>query len=37
MTKGVLESSKSKCCKACHDNKVDKTLATNLTRLVKDI
>ncbi len=37
MTKGVLESSKTKCCKACHDNKVDKTLAPKLSRLVKEL
>ena len=37
MTKGVLESSKSKCCKACQDNKIDKALAPNLNRLVKEL
>jgi hypothetical protein len=37
MTKGVLESSKSKCCKVCQDNKIDKVLAPNLNRLVKEL
>ena len=37
MTKGVLESSKSKCCKVCQDNKIDKALAPNLNRLVKEL
>ena len=36
-TKGVLESSKSKCCKVCQDNKIDKALAPNLNRLVKEL
>jgi len=37
MTKGVLESSKSKCCKVCQDNKIDKALAPNLNKLVKEL